>query len=158
SVSILAKAFRTTRDGKYLDGAVKKFRVGVAPGQTDNGRWVDAHNARTAYQFIILRCLNDLEEVLPEGRKAERDEVAAVSRKAVKPGLDEFDVAGVTNTSLAVPELARYLRLHPDADPRLPKHLKKAAAAVLERCMRDGQVRADVPLPAVAAVAEVWKE
>lgn len=158
SVSLLSEAYRLTKEPKYLDGAVRKFQIGIAPGQCDNGRWLDPHNARTAYHFIILRSLNQLTDVLPPEHRAVRDELAAISRKAVKVILDEFDSAGVTNVNHAVPELTRYQRLDPHGDARLRKHVERAAAAVLERCVRDGEVRAGVPLPALAAVARVWKE
>jgi hypothetical protein len=74
SVSLLARA-------GMQEAALKKFRVGVAPGQAKNGRWLDAHNARTVYHVIILRALADL------GRSAEVD---AVALPAIRALLDDF--------------------------------------------------------------------
>ena len=103
SISLLSDAFRATGDVKYLTGALKKFRVGVAPGQAPNGRWMDAHNARTVYHLIILRGLGDLGLALPAERKEERAELDAVIKPAIQALLDEFDAIGMTVD--AVPEL-----------------------------------------------------
>src|SRR5262249_2971294 len=112
SVSLLCQAFRTTGEQKYLDAARSKFELGVRPGQTKNGRWTDLHNARTVYHVILVRACQDLEEALPAGK--ERDEVAAVSRKAIAAMIDEAKTLGAPATGRTVQELARHLRLHPD--------------------------------------------
>ncbi len=70
SVELLAKAYAVTNEAKYLDAAVLKATHGVLPGQlTDGphaGRWLDPHNARPAYHYIILRALARLWHALPE--------------------------------------------------------------------------------------------
>ena len=69
SVRLLARAFAATGDAKYLDAAVQKARLGVIPGQlTDGpraGRWMDAHNARPAYHYIMMCALAQLAAVMP---------------------------------------------------------------------------------------------
>jgi hypothetical protein len=69
SVRLLARAFTTTNEAKYLDAAVQKARLGVLPGQlTDGphaGRWMDAHNARPAYHYIMMCALAQLAAVMP---------------------------------------------------------------------------------------------
>ena len=69
SVFLLAKMYGVTREVKYLDAAVHKARLGVIPGQlTDGpnvGRWVDPHNARPAYHFIMMRALAQVALVIP---------------------------------------------------------------------------------------------
>ena len=86
SVSLLAKAYEVTRESGYLEGAVRKARLGVIPGQlTDGpraGRWVDPHNARPAYHYIMMRALAQLLAVMPEDH-ADRAEI----RSALKLGL-----------------------------------------------------------------------
>ncbi len=61
SVYLLATASRITRDEKYTDAAKRKARLGVYPGQLTEGkhrgRWVDPHNARPAYHYILARSL-----------------------------------------------------------------------------------------------------
>jgi hypothetical protein len=63
SVSLLACA-------GMKEAALLKLRVGVAPGQAKNGRWIDPHNARTVYHVIILRdefdAMGITVEALPE--------------------------------------------------------------------------------------------
>lgn len=131
SVSLLAQAWRVSGEAKYLNGALKKFRVGIAPGQAPNGRWIDAHNARTAYHLIILRALGDLATALPADRKAERAEVDQVTRPAVKALLDEFDAMG--HTVEALPELQTLANLYPD-DARLRGAVGSMAAEIVARC------------------------
>lgn len=64
SVWLLAKACEVTGEKRYGEAALKKARLGVLPGQmTDGphaGRWLDPHNARPAYHYIMLRALTQL--------------------------------------------------------------------------------------------------
>jgi hypothetical protein len=69
SVRLLARAFATTGDAKYLDAAVRKARLGVIPGQLADcpraGRWIDPHNARPTYHYIMMCALAQLAAVMP---------------------------------------------------------------------------------------------
>ncbi len=69
SVHLLAKAYAVTKNPRYLDGAILKARIGVVPGQltsgTRIGRWIDPHNARPAYHYIMMRALAQLVSVMP---------------------------------------------------------------------------------------------
>jgi len=68
SVYLLAKAYAVTKDTSYLDSTILKTRIGVIPGQlTDGphaGRWIDPHNARPAYHYIMMRALAQLAAVM----------------------------------------------------------------------------------------------
>lgn len=66
SVWQLAKLYEVTKEKKYLDGAVRITRLGVLPGQMDNGRWSDQHNAKRVYHWIMVRSLVALLQVLPD--------------------------------------------------------------------------------------------
>lgn len=138
SVSLLAHAFKATGETRYLEGALKKFRVGVAPGQAPNGRWMDPHNARTVYHVIILRALGDLATALPVEREAERTEVAAVTLPALKALLDEFDAMGLTVEAL--PELQTLAVLHPE-DARLKRKAQEMTAFVVGKCTDGARVK-----------------
>ncbi len=138
SVSLLSHAFEVTKDAKYLDGALKKFRVGVAPGQAPNGRWLDAHNARTVYHVIILRAIGDLAAVLPPDRKSERAELDQVAAPAIKTLLDEFDAMGITVE--AMPELQTLTKLYPD-DSRLRNATECMAASIIAKCTDGKRVK-----------------
>ncbi len=65
SVWLLARVYGETREAKYLESAIEKTRIGVLPGLMENGRWVDPHNARAPYHWIMVRALAVLEQVLP---------------------------------------------------------------------------------------------
>lgn len=69
SVHLLAKAHQVTKQPKYLTAALQKARLGVIPGQlTDGplaGRWMDPHNARPAYHYIMMTSLACLASELP---------------------------------------------------------------------------------------------
>jgi hypothetical protein len=150
SVSLLCAAHRTTGERRWLDGALRKFRVGVAPGQAPNGRWIDPHNARTVYHFIILRALNDLAEST-EGM--ERQEVDAVRVPATQAMLDEFTALGVTETSFALRELARARQLGGLPPAAVSEAVEQSAAVVRDLCARGERSRARVAFTQAAALS-----
>ncbi len=149
SVSLLARAFRVTGEAKCRDGAWQKFRVGVAPGQAPNGRWMDPHNARTVYHVIILRAIADLGGI---AAPAERDEIDAVARPAIRALLDEFDAMGITVEAL--PELLALAELYPD-DARLAKSLGAMAGSIVEKCAVGQRVRMGAAPVQIAALPRV---
>ena len=152
SVSLLAQAFRVSGESKYLDGALKKLRVGVAPGQAPNGRWMDAHNARTVYHQIILRALGDLGAALPADRTAERAELDAVAKPAIKALLDEFEAMG--QTVEALPELQTLAAVYPD-DARLKTAVQAMAGSIIAKCTDGQQVKLGSAVAQLEAVVRV---
>jgi len=70
SIGLLTKAYTLTKNKSYLTAALHKARIGVLPGQLtlgpQAGRWVDQHNARPAYHYIMMQALCELLEVLPK--------------------------------------------------------------------------------------------
>ena len=153
SVSLLAHAFTVTGETRYLAGALKKFRVGVAPGQAPNGRWMDAHNARTVYHVIILRALGDLGVALPTTSGAERIELEKVIQPAVHALLDEFDAMGITVESL--PELLTLSHLEPD-DTRLRAAVEAMASSIVGKSTDGKRVKMGAQPDQLAAIARVW--
>lgn len=150
SVSLLVEAFRVTKDPKYRDAALRKWRVGVAPGQAPNGRWMDAHNARTVYHVIILRAIGDLASVL-DG--ADRAEVDAAARPAVAALLTEFDAMGITVDAL--PELLHLRDLYPD-DAKLKSAVETTAAVIISKSTSGDRAKFGVAPDQFAALARVW--
>ncbi len=73
SVWLLARVFGATGEQKYLESAVQKARLGMLPGQMTGGRWpgpwMDQHNAKRTYHWIMARALNALLRVLPKGSR-----------------------------------------------------------------------------------------
>jgi hypothetical protein len=83
SVFLLARAYRVTRELKYLDGAHIKANLGVIPGQLTRGpnagRWNDGHNARAGYHYIMLRALVELASAMPNSDPARKHVMAALA-------------------------------------------------------------------------------
>ncbi len=135
SVWLLAKIYRVTGEPKYLDAASKKARIGVLPGQMENGRWLDPHNARPAYHWIMVRALLELRGSLPAGDSFEpvlrRSLISAIdngSREIFDNGAPSFE------TPLAVRPLACSMR---DAKPQWTAALNVLINAVFDAAGSD---------------------
>jgi hypothetical protein len=135
SVSLLARV-------GMKEAARQKLRVGVAPGQAKNGRWLDPHNARTVYHVIILRALADL------GRS---EEVDLVAKPAIRALLDEFDAMGITVEAL--PELLALAGQHPE-EGRLRHAARDMAAAIVSKCAAGSGATMGAQPHQLAAVAD----
>lgn len=151
SVSLLCQAHAASGRADYLDAALAKFRLGVAPGQAPNGRWIDPHNARTVYHIIILRAIGDLLETLPADRASDLVEVKTVAEPAVAVLLDEFDAMGITVECL--PELSPLVPQVSDSD-RLRQALDRVAASLVDKCTDGSRVKLGAQPHQLAAVAE----
>jgi hypothetical protein len=155
SVRLLAEAFRATRNRKYLDAAIEKYELGLAPGQLDSGRWLDPHNARTVYHLAILRSTADLAATIPP--QYDRPEVLEALRKttalAVKNLLDEFDQIGQTNPAQTLPTLLRLRTLDPNCDARLPAAVAQSATMILNATLKDGQPKLTTPVLSLGTLA-----
>ena len=108
SVWLLAKAYGVTGEAKYLEAALHKARLGVIPGQlTDGpraGRWVDPHNARPAYHYIMMRALAQLVTVIPNGYPA-RAEILSALKLGLQARNAEIINRGVMNKDKALEAL-----------------------------------------------------
>lgn len=140
SVLLLAEVYRLTGDDKYLASAKRKTRLGLLPGQLTEGprtgRWADAHNARPAYHYIMVRGLAALAAVLP---KDDPDLPAVVEclRLALAARNPDF-ARGVINADSTVEALVRVKALPPHAAEKLAKCHTDEALAALERYAADG--------------------
>lgn len=131
SVGLLAHAYQATKERKYWDAAWRKWEVGVAPGQTENGRWIDAHNARTVYHLIILRAINDLLAAKPADLpEKDLQSLQSAADKAAQAVVEEFEKIGVTDTSHALRELTRYRDLRPSSEPKIQTAIIAAASVI----------------------------
>ena len=114
SVSLLAEAFRVTGERRYFDAAVRKTRLGVLPGQLPDGphagRWVDAHNARPAYHYIMIRALAQLAAVTPKDAAA-RPEIMRALTLGLKARNEEILGPGAANKDKAMEALVIVNRL-----------------------------------------------
>lgn len=150
SISLLCEAGRVGGKPEYHDAALAKFRLGVAPGQAPNGRWIDSHNARTVYHLIILRAIGDLLAALPPD-STQHAEVKAIADPAIAALLDEFDAMGITVECL--PELIPLLPHVSEAD-RLRTALDRVAASLVEKSSDGTRVRLGAQPHQLAAVAD----
>jgi len=130
SVFLLAESFRATSDKKYLTAATTKALVGVIPGQlTDGphtGRWLDPHNARPAYHYIMLRSLASLASVLPQDDPA-RDEIWQSLLLGLKARNQDFIQRGAPNKDHAMQTL-RFVNREFAAETRFLEESKSPAA------------------------------
>ncbi len=154
SVSLLAQASRASGNAKYLEAALNKFRLGVAPGQAPNGRWIDPHNARTVYHIIILRAMGDLLEALPKNRSEEIAEVNEILRPAVVALLAEFSTMGITvECMVELKTVFSHL-----GDDELRRTLDSVAASLVEKCTDGARVKAGAQPHQLAAVVAWCRE
>jgi hypothetical protein len=152
SVSLLATAHTITGKPEYLAGAWKKYQVGVAPGQALNGRWIDAHNARTVYHVIILRALTDLAAILPADWTDRRAQLRESTTRAMEALWPEFDALGITVDAL--PEMIALARMYP-ADARLRAATQEMASLIIAKCTDGRRVKLGAQPEQLASVAHV---
>jgi len=107
-VWLLAKAHAVTGEATYLAAAKKKALLGVIPGQLTSGphagRWVDPHNARPAYHYIMLRALTQLVAVIPTA-DSDRTLVLQSLRLGLVTRNAEFTALGIMNREIALETL-----------------------------------------------------
>jgi hypothetical protein len=115
SVWALARYVRTTGDKAFIAPAVERLRLGVLPGQTASGRWMDPHNARTVYHAIILRAMAELYGVLPTDETI-RPRLKGAIEWADRVIVDEIRTHGATDADHSLSALCAVERvLGPDA-------------------------------------------
>ncbi len=122
SIELLAEAYRETSEARYLDAARTKVRFGLLPCQLREGpragRWVDPHNAKANYHYIILRALIRLLSILPED-----DPLAIEVTSALQLGLKarNLEIIGpkLTNIESAFEAVLLLDRLIDDPDQTL---------------------------------------
>jgi hypothetical protein len=120
SVALLARFFEVTGERRYLAAAKQKAMLGVIPGQIKDGpmvgRWIDPHNAKPAYHYIMLRALADLAIALPKDDPGRVDVVSAL-RLGLKARNKDFLERGAPNKDKAMETLLivnRFLSQEPD--------------------------------------------
>jgi hypothetical protein len=108
SVYLLARMHRATGEAKYLQAAVSKALLGVIPGQLTRGaragRWLDAHNAKPTYHYIMLRSLAELAIAMPAAH-TDRPQVIAALRSGLKARNPDFLNQGAPNKDKAMETL-----------------------------------------------------
>lgn len=140
SVFLLAEVYRITGDEKYLESAKKKTRLGLLPGQLTEGprkgRWADAHNARPAYHYIMVRGLAALAAVMPKD-DADLPSVVESLRLALSARNPDFE-KGIFNSDSSVEALIRVKLLPLHVAEKLMDCETNEAFETLERYASEG--------------------
>lgn len=149
SVYLLAKAFEVSGDQKYLAAATTKTRLGVIPGQlTDGqyaGRWVDPHNARPAYHYIMLRALAHLAMVMPKDDPA-RPEILQSLKLGLRARNQDFLGPGAPNKDHAMEVLVFVNRSFCDDKEFLRETFSAEALDALARLVSEQARKGNAPL------------
>lgn len=69
----LTRAYQLTNSNSYLERAIENLRYSVFPGQMENGRWVDGHNASSRYHNIIIQNSAPTIPIIPTGHQYEEE-------------------------------------------------------------------------------------
>jgi hypothetical protein len=149
SVFLLARIFSVTQEPKYLDAAIQKARLGVIPGQLKDGahagRWIDPHNARPAYHYIMMRSLAQLVGVMPSEHVARAEIVSALSMGLSTRNL-EMIAQGVMNKDHAMESLLLVNQFFKDDVTFLRDTHSSAALDALGRLVSEEARRGQKPL------------
>ena len=136
SVYLLATAYRVTHESKYLEAAKEKVRLGILPGQLQDGpfmgRWADQHNARPAYHYIMVRGLTALFAVFPDD-DPDRDSIGKSIRLAMQARNAEFTVNGIMNVDSSLEAILLFKSLSAEQQKAIGPCQTDEALAVLER-------------------------
>jgi hypothetical protein len=149
SVFLLARSYRVTGKIEHLDAATNKALLGVIPGQLQQGpqagRWHDAHNARPAYHYILLRGLAELAVALPPDHAA-RPKVMTALRLGLKARNKDFLQQGAPNKDSAMETLLIVNRGFANDPPFLAETLSADALDALARLVSAQARRGHTPL------------
>ncbi len=149
SAHLLARAAAATGERLYLDAAVAKLRHGVIPGQLADGpragRWLDPHNARPAYHYIMLRALAETIGALPADDAA-RPELVRALALGLRARNADFAGPGAPNKDKAMEALLAVHRVFAADRDFLRSTLSDSALDALGRLVSDEFRRGQAPL------------
>jgi hypothetical protein len=149
SVYLLAKAFAVTKLEKYRVVAIGKAQVGLLPGQLKDGpcagRWMDGHNARPAYHYIMLRSLAQLAAVIPANDPT-RVEILNALRMGLKARNRDFVERGAPNMDKALETLLMVNRMFANDRAFLAESSSDQALDLLARLVSDEYRRGELPV------------
>jgi hypothetical protein len=149
SVFLLSRMYVVTQEQKYLDAAIMKARLGVIPGQLTNGpragRWIDPHNARPAYHYIMMRALTQLVAVMPPEHVA-RPEIVCSLSLGLKTRNAEMVARGIMNKEHAMESLLLVNHTFENDAAFLQDTHSSAALEAIGRLVSDEARRGKQPL------------
>ena len=149
SVHLLAKAHQVTGEARYLSAALEKALLGVIPGQLTEGpragRWMDPHNARPAYHYLMLSALTVLASELPV-EHPQRPVVVGALQRGLLARNREIVAMGVMNKDKAMQCLLLVNRLFAGDETFLALTQSREALEVLLRLVSEEARAGKVPL------------
>jgi hypothetical protein len=149
SVHLLAKTHAVTQSPRYLDAAVQKALLGVLPGQlTDGphaGRWMDPHNARPAYHYIMMSALAQLTATLPPDHP-DRPTLLKALRLGLSTRNAEFTTQGVMTKDKAIESLLLVTHLFQNDPAFLASTHTTTALHTLSQLLSEEARRGKLPL------------
>ncbi len=148
TISLLAQAYRVSKEKKYLEAAVEKFKLGLLPGQLDTGGWMDPQNARIMNHGILLRACNDLRSILPE-KHEETERILKANERAAKYFVQNQQT-GPFSVPFGLAELVRSPMVEETDQVK-----KMLASLIVARCRLKDRVRAGASFPEIAALVKV---
>jgi len=81
-----ARAFQLNGDTLLRNKCLLNIRSGVFPGQTQNGRWLDGHNARSVYHNLMLTHGASILDMIPSS--AIKDSILLMLKRGVTSQID----------------------------------------------------------------------
>ncbi|SNS87907.1 hypothetical protein SAMN06265795_10890 [Noviherbaspirillum humi] len=149
SIHLLASLYAQTGDARYLRHAKLKARLGLYPGQLKagarQGRWVDPHNARLVYHYVMIRSLGALVAVLPQD-DPDLTQAREVLSMALAAGNAEIISRGVAHPSTVLETLAQLSLLFPPSSSTLPDLGRAQAFDLLARHASSGFFAGRLPV------------
>ncbi len=135
SLGLLARSYLDTEEDPHLVGLVRKLTLGLLPGQSPNGRWVDPESATTSKHLVILRGMLDAWEAIPSDRSEMLRHLRQSIDLALSSLLEECKALGVPVQGGILVDLIRHRNLFPDdQDPRLEPAILDSATVIQELC------------------------
>jgi hypothetical protein len=108
SARFVAYLYGVTRDKRTLDVLAEKLDLGVLPGMMENGRYFDAHNAKTVYHLIIIESLLAASQVMPKEHPV-YEETLRASKKTIENLAQEVLAVGPNHLDRSLGVFSRYL-------------------------------------------------
>jgi len=108
SARFLAHLYGVTKDDEILAVVAEKLELGVLPGMMDNGRYFDAHNAKTVYHLIIIESLLAASQVMPSDHPLYAETLNAAKKTIENLAREVLDV-GPNHPDRSLGVFSRYL-------------------------------------------------
>lgn len=157
TVLLLSRLYEVTNDRRYLDEAVERAELGMLSGQVEagaeRGSWIDPHNKRIVYRFIMIRQLAALLAAMPAAHP-QRATIQSSVLTALNSVEDQMRRnGGIGNVNSAVLAYCDLDRSFAEADwLHRRRDLEQALMTYSIRAIRSGKVESDPA--AVACVLE----